>query len=127
MVKVFDWQVRQIRGIAVIDLIGDIESGTETSLSEAFDEALRSGKAGILLNFTQAGYFNSYGIAMIIRLLTRARKSPTRMGAYGLSKHYQNLFRITRLTDFIPIFLDENSAIIELMGPPQEEKWRTQI
>jgi|WetSurMetagenome_2_1015567.scaffolds.fasta_scaffold1640067_1 anti-anti-sigma factor len=116
MVKVFDWQIRQVRGFAVIDMIGDISSEVGPSLSEAFEEGLRSGKEGILLNFNQAGFFNSYGIALIIRLLTQVRKSPLRIGAYGLSEHYENLFRITRLTDFIPIFSDEESALAALTG-----------
>ena len=115
--KVFEWQVRSISGFAVIDLIGDISSEAGDSLSQAFDEALRGGKEGILFNFTQAGYFNSYGIAMLIRLLIRAKKSPQQFAAYGLSQHNQNLFRITRLTDFIPLFRDEEQAIAEFLKP----------
>lgn len=114
MVQIFEWQVRLVHGFAVIDLIGEISPNDETRLSAAFDEAFRSGKDGILLNFTQTGFFNSYCIAKIIRLLTRVRSSPKRIGAFGLSEHYENLFRITRLIDFIPLFQDEGSAIMEL-------------
>jgi anti-anti-sigma factor len=117
IVKVFEWRVRSISGFAVIDLIGDISSEAGESLSRAFDEALRGGKEGIFFNFTQAGIFNSYGIAMLIRLLIQAKKTPQRFAAYGLSQHYQNLFRITRLTDFIPLFSDEEHAIAEFLKP----------
>ncbi len=117
MMKVFDWRVRQNGNFAVIDLTGDFSSGAEESLRLAFDEALHSGKEGIFLNFTYIGTFNSYGIAMLIRLLIRAKTLPQRFAAYGLSNHYHNLFRITRLTDFIPIYADEKQAAAEFMKP----------
>jgi hypothetical protein len=31
--------------------------------------------------------------------------------AYGLSDHYQEIFEITRLSDFIAIFSDERAAL----------------
>jgi hypothetical protein len=33
------------------------------------------------------------------------------LAAFGLSDHYQDIFRITRLADYIPIYPDEGSAL----------------
>lgn len=65
----------------------------------------------ILLNFSDVDYINSTGIALIVSLLTRARKAHCRLLACGLSDHYAEIFQITRLVDFIGIFPDEASAL----------------
>ena len=57
----------------------------------------------ILLNFQEVDYINSTGIALIVGLLAQARKSHRRLVVCGLSEHYQEIFRITRLSDFIEI------------------------
>jgi anti-sigma B factor antagonist len=54
---------------------------------------------------------NSTGIALVVGLLARARKSKRRIVACGLSPHYREIFEITRLADFMPVFRDETSAL----------------
>src|SRR3989304_53356 len=66
--------------------------------------------AAVLLNFHGVEYINSTGIPLIVSLLAQARKSHRRVLAYGLSDHYQEIFQITRLADFMSIFPDEESA-----------------
>ena len=117
IVKAFDWQIRHINNYVVIDLLGDIDSTAADGLRRAFTEAINrnTDSGGILLNFSKAGYINSSGIASIIRILTQALKIPTQLAACGLTKHYQNVFRITRLSDFIQIFNDEDNAACKLV------------
>jgi hypothetical protein len=45
-------------------------------------------------------------------LLARARASKRALSAYGLSDHYVEIFNITRLSDFVSVFPDEESALI---------------
>jgi hypothetical protein len=33
------------------------------------------------------------------------------ISAYGLSEHYRHIFSITRLSDFISVYTDEDSAV----------------
>ena len=44
-------------------------------------------------------------------MLAKARVSKRRLLAFGLSDHYVEIFEITRLSDFIGVFPDEQSAI----------------
>jgi anti-anti-sigma factor len=64
-----------------------------------------------MLNFTRVRYINSTGIALIVSLLARTRKANRQLAVYGLSDHYQEIFHITRLADFLSIFPDETSAL----------------
>jgi anti-anti-sigma factor len=64
-----------------------------------------------LLNFAAVDYINSTGIALIVAILAKARSDKIALQTCGLTEHYQELFRITRLSDFIPVFPDEESAL----------------
>ena len=67
------------------------------------------GAAAIELDFTAVGYINSTGIALIVRLLANARRDRREVRARGLTEHYREIFRITRLSDFMTL-LDEAPA-----------------
>jgi hypothetical protein len=44
-------------------------------------------------------------------MLAKARASKRRLLAYGLSDHYVEIFDITRLSHFVSVFSDEESAL----------------
>jgi len=69
-------------------------------------EAIRSaaGSAAVLeLDFSDVDYMNSSGIALLVGLLMRAREVGTTVRATGLTPHYQHIFEITRLNEFMQI------------------------
>lgn len=111
--KNLEAQVRHQSGAAVIDLHGEIDAFGEDNLNAAYAEAESQGADVILLNFTDVAYINSTGIALIVGLLARARKAHRRLLACGLSDHYVEIFQITRLIDFMSVFPDEMSALME--------------
>jgi anti-anti-sigma factor len=100
----FAAQVRQEDGVAVIDLTGDVSSTAEQKLLEAY--AQTGGEPVVLLDFSAVDYINSTGIALIVGLLAQARAAGQEVQARGLAEHYREIFRITRLSDFMTI-LDE--------------------
>ena len=109
--KQLEAHVRQERAVAVIDLRGEINAGAEETLNAAYAEAEAHNPEAILLNFADVGYINSTGIALIVGLLSQARKSQRRLMACGLSEHYVEIFQITRLADYMTLFPDEASAL----------------
>jgi anti-sigma B factor antagonist len=109
--KQLEGSVRFSPGGAVIDLQGEINSTGEAALTAAYDQATQDHAGTILLNFRRVDYINSTGIALIVSLMARARKEGRRLLATGLSDHYVEIFKITRLSDFMPIFSDEASAL----------------
>jgi anti-sigma B factor antagonist len=111
--KSFEALVRHQPRVAIIDLQGEIDSFAEDVLNGAYAEAESQGANVILLNFSKVDYINSTGIALIVGLLARARKSKRRLLACGLSEHYVEIFQITRLVDFMNVFKDEASALSE--------------
>ena len=109
--------IRRHNGVVVLDLEGDINSFAEETLNAAYAEATDDAPDALLLNFKGVDYINSTGIALIVTLPANARKSGLRLMASGLSDHYTEVFQITRLSDFMSIFPDEESAVADVPGP----------
>jgi anti-anti-sigma factor len=109
----FGASVRQRAGVAIIDLSGEINAFADQELDSAYTEAEAMDSSTILLNFGQVNYINSTGIALIVGLLARARKSQRHLAVCGLSDHYREIFQITRLVDFMQIYPDEASLLAE--------------
>ncbi len=107
----FEAHVRHQPAVAIIDLQGEINTFAEATLNAAYAEAAGQQPEMILLNFRQVGYINSTGIALVVGLLKRSRQANRALAACNLSEHYQEIFHITRLTDFMRLFPDEASAL----------------
>lgn len=112
--KQLEASVRRKDGTSVIDLRGEINGLAEEAMNAAYAEAEASDPEVILLNFEDVDYINSTGIALIVGLLAKARAARRRMLACGLSDHYVEIFNITRLSDFMNVFEDEDRALEEV-------------
>ena len=111
--KSLEAQVRHQPRVAIVEFQGEIDSFAEDIMNAAYAEAQSQDANVILLNFSKVDYINSTGIALIVSLLAKARKSKRRLLACGLSSHYQEIFEITRLVDFMSVYPDESSALAE--------------
>ncbi len=108
--------VRHIDGTAIIDLTGEINALGEDALNSAYAEAVGRSPSSVLLNFADVDYINSAGIALIVGILAQARGTDTRVMTAGLSDHYLEIFRVTRLSEFMTIFSDVESALADTSG-----------
>ena len=107
----FGADVRSHDSTGVIDLHGEINLGADQALGAAYERAVQADPRTVVLNFADVDYINSTGIALIVGLLARARKERRAVSAFGLSDHYREIFAITRLSDFMGIYPDEDSAV----------------
>jgi len=86
-----------------IRLGGDIDVAADAALTAASAEVVARDPRRVVLDFGDVDYINSTGIALIVRLLAEARRDHREVVAEGLSEHYREIFRITRLSDFLTI------------------------
>ena len=86
-----------------VALSGDINSDGDEALAAAYTRATELDAEVIVLDFHAVDYINSTGIALIVRLLADARRAHRSVHARGLSAHYEEIFRITRLSDFMTL------------------------
>jgi anti-anti-sigma factor len=82
---------------------GDVDIAADEVLAAAYDQATAAGATRVVLDFGSVEYINSTGIALIVRMLAEARRDHREVIALGLSDHYREIFRITRLSDYLTI------------------------
>jgi anti-anti-sigma factor len=88
---------------STIHLSGRLDREADAAMTEAHDQATAGGASTIRLDFAAVDYMNSTGIALVVRVLADARRAGRTIEASGLSEHYREIFRITRLSDFMVI------------------------
>lgn len=102
----FAAELRREDGLAVLELSGDVSARAESGLQLAYCDA--AADPVVVLDFAAVDYVNSTGIALIVGLLAEARKRGQEVRARGLAPHYREIFRITRLSDFMTILDEED-------------------
>ena len=81
-------------------LTGDVNRAAQAGIDEVYAES-EGGPGRLILDFADVEFINSTGIALIVGLLAKARASGRIVIARGLTEHYREVFRITRLSDFL--------------------------
>lgn len=107
----FGATVRHRGEASVIDFEGIVDIAAHERLQAAYAEAVRTDPSALVLSFEQVRYINSTGLALIVELLARARSERREVAAFGLIEHYQEIFQITRLSDFLTVYADEDTAV----------------
>ena len=93
-------------GLVTVALSGQVDRDADTEMADAYSRARALGATAVELDFTDVDYINSTGIALIVRLLADARRDRLDVRARGLTEHYREIFRITRLADFMTLVDD---------------------
>jgi anti-anti-sigma factor len=99
----FGVQVVGVPNEAQVRMRGDLDSRADETLRAAYSEVAGLGLPRLTLDFNDVGYINSTGIALVVRMLAEARRDGRGVRAIGLTPHYQTIFRITRLSDYMDI------------------------
>ena len=102
--------LRDLPPLTVIDLGGEVTTFAEDAVNGAYKRATEQGAKNILLNFKDVEYINSAGIAVIIGLLTEARKSDQSLMITGLTPHYTKIFQMMGLAQYAPLYETEEAA-----------------
>jgi anti-anti-sigma factor len=107
----FSAQTAVLDGRATIAIRGDLNGSSDDQLTVAYDQARTAGVSELTLDFSQAAYINSTGIAVLVRLLAAGRRDGIAVIARGLSPHYIEIFEITRIADFMHIERERQPTI----------------
>ncbi|MBA2381437.1 MAG: STAS domain-containing protein [Chloroflexi bacterium] len=99
----FEAEITQIPDEVRVRLSGDLNGRADETLAEAYVQVAALGVLSMCVDFGAVDYINSTGIALIVRLVADARRDARSVRAIGLTAHYREIFRITRLSDFMEI------------------------
>lgn len=96
--------------LAILRFQGDIMSTSEEAILGTYVK-LASGTRRIMLDFTAVPYLNSSGIALIIELLLAVRNAAQVVVCFGLTPHFEKVFRVLGLSKYTSLYPDQASAL----------------
>lgn len=100
--------------LGIVSLAGEFSGTSEDLILNAYKEVTSKGATKILLRFADGFYINSAGIAILILMVSEANRANQKVGAFGLSPHFQKIFHMIGLTDYIQVFQTEDEAVKKL-------------
>lgn len=109
--NVLEVKVRERNDIRIVDLKGDFTLFVDKAVNSKVKPLINEGVLKIVLNFSDVGYINSSGIAIIIGLVTLLSNKGGRFKAYGLIPHFQKVFNMVGLTQYMDLLESEEEAI----------------
>ena len=101
--RTFGAEITEVPEEIRLRLSGDLNGRADQALLNAYAQVAALGPRRVSLDFGHVGFINSTGIALVVRLLAEARRDGRTVRALGLTEHYREIFRITRLSDFMEI------------------------
>ena len=96
---------------AIISLAGDVTTFAEKAINDAYKQVSTDGANNIIFNFRENDYINSAGIAILIGVVTEARKRNQRLIMAMPSSHFQKIFRMVGLTQYADIYSNLDEAL----------------
>ncbi len=92
----FTYEIEDAKNYSIVHLKGQITQRLETEeLVDVIEAMINEGKAYFILECKELEYVNSSGLSIMVRILTKARKSGGEAILCELSKKVKQLFIIT--------------------------------
>lgn len=100
---------RVLDNVIIYDVHGDLTKHAEETMLQLqqWERGLEDGRTILILNLTHVPYINSIGISILIRIVRTLIKAGCQTFVYGVSPHYQKLFGMVGLTEYMMIYPNE--------------------
>ena len=110
---------RQVGGITVLDLTGDITLFNSPEIRKALIDQLKDRRVPhLILNMLAVPYVDSSGVASLVEGLKISRDLKSRFALYGLSKSARTVLELTHLLRIFEVHLTEQEALDAPEPPP---------
>ena len=107
---------RQVGGITIVDISGQIVLGEESSaLRAVVCDLLGEGYRKIVLNLADVDYIDSTGLGHLVSAVASVRKMKGDLKLLKLTKKVHDVLQITKLHTIIDI-MDSEAVAIESFG-----------
>jgi len=96
---------------AVVEVSGDIDLHRSLALQEQLLGLLQKKPDAIIVDLGGVDYMDSSGVASLVKLLSRTRKTSVQLTLVGLTAKVQSIFEITRLDNVFDIRATRQEAM----------------
>lgn len=105
-------KVRNVGGVAIVDLNGKITLGENTGiLRDELRSLLSQGTKNIVLNMQSVSYVDSAGLGELVGAYTTATNQGGALKLLHMQGKMKDLMQITKLHTIFPAFEDEKAAV----------------
>lgn len=104
-------ETRELEGVTVLELHGDVSADGEADITAAYDAAIAAGTTTVLIELSHTSYINTSGISVLISVAMAARKAGHHVMVSGASPHYKKVFDLVRFSSFVSMFDTEADAL----------------
>ena len=103
--------IRWIDRVAVVKVAGDIDLTHSVDFQQQLLMLLDSKPERIVINLHDVPYMDSSGVASLVKVLSRTRKTSTALYLAEMTPRVRSLFEITRLDSVFDIVATEQEAL----------------
>lgn len=102
---------KEAGGVVVCAVEGEINIDTSPDVRKTFDKLIGAQKKKIIMNFEKLNYIDSSGLATLIEMLQRLKKTDGKLRLCCISDKIKSIFEITKLEKLFEIFATEQEAL----------------
>jgi len=110
-----NYNVRQAKGVTIVDVTGRITLNETSSASGALGafvrELVKGGRKDILLNFRDVAYLDSSGVGDLFGCFTTVKGHGGTLKVSSPSERVRDLLSLTKLNTVIEVIEDEAAAV----------------
>ncbi len=105
-------EVRDVKGVAVVDLAGKITLGEGSGLvRNTIKELVGSGRKNILLNLKEVSYLDSAGLGELVGAYASVTNAGGSIKLLNLQSKVNDLLQVTKLYTVFAAYHDEEAAV----------------
>ena len=106
-------QERKENDVVVLAVDGDIDLNSSPEMRKKFEELIVNNSVKIVVNFQNVNYIDSSGLATVIEMLQRLKKTQGELRLSNMSEKIKNLFEITKIDKLFKMYSSEAEALKE--------------
>lgn len=110
MERNFSAELQTMNNGYIIHMEGVFDAEAESSISELYQQINIEDGKNIVLNFHDVNRVNSTGIAILLNIVSESKEKGQQIVFCNLSTHFNRIFDIVGLTQFVEIVPDIESA-----------------
>jgi anti-sigma B factor antagonist len=101
----------KLNDVLVCVMEGEININTAVQLRKDFEEIIKNNDKKVLMDFSAVSYVDSSGLATLIEMLQRLKKTGGKLRLCNMDQKVKNIFEVTKLYKFFEIFETQEGAI----------------
>ena len=106
-------QERKENDVVVLAVDGDIDLNSSPEMRKKFEELIVNNSVKIVVNFQNVNYIDSSGLATVIEMLQRLKKTQGELRLSNMSEKIKNLLEITKIDKLFKMYSSEAEALKE--------------